>query len=110
MPSRRAVSPERDDRVIAPQPRASTVSLPIDPGLRRRRMRRVVLGGRARRMTLRWALLLSTSLLLVSGMQAGAESPAEDRDSPPDRSGRLSRVNHIIVVMQENHSFDNYFG
>lgn len=22
----------------------------------------------------------------------------------------LSRVNHIIVVMQENHSFDNYFG
>src|SRR2546422_691094 len=25
-------------------------------------------------------------------------------------SGPLSRVNHIIIVMQENHSFDNYFG
>jgi phospholipase C len=24
--------------------------------------------------------------------------------------GNLQRVNHIIVVMQENHSFDNYFG
>jgi phospholipase C len=24
--------------------------------------------------------------------------------------GNLKRVNHIIVVMQENHSFDNYFG
>jgi phospholipase C len=22
----------------------------------------------------------------------------------------LHKVNHIIVVMQENHSFDNYFG
>jgi len=24
--------------------------------------------------------------------------------------GNLHKVNHIIVVMQENHSFDNYFG
>jgi phospholipase C len=24
--------------------------------------------------------------------------------------GDLHKVNHIIVVMQENHSFDNYFG
>jgi len=24
--------------------------------------------------------------------------------------GDLSKVNHIIIVMQENHSFDNYFG
>jgi phospholipase C len=27
----------------------------------------------------------------------------------PDK-GSLSRINHIIVVMQENHSFDNYLG
>ncbi|HUL60500.1 MAG TPA: alkaline phosphatase family protein [Anaeromyxobacteraceae bacterium] len=25
-------------------------------------------------------------------------------------SGDLHRVNHVVVVMQENHSFDNYFG
>src|SRR3974390_520049 len=24
--------------------------------------------------------------------------------------GNLKKVNHIIIVMQENHSFDNYFG
>jgi hypothetical protein len=24
--------------------------------------------------------------------------------------GPLSKVNHVIIVMQENHSFDNYFG
>ena len=24
--------------------------------------------------------------------------------------GNLSKVNHVIIVMQENHSFDNYFG
>src|SRR5215471_2004744 len=24
--------------------------------------------------------------------------------------GNLKNVNHIIIVMQENHSFDNYFG
>src|ERR1700736_6378322 len=27
-----------------------------------------------------------------------------------DAERNLSKVNHIIVVMQENHSFDNYFG
>ncbi len=30
--------------------------------------------------------------------------------SPALADGPLSKVNHIIVVMQENHSFDNYFG
>jgi len=25
-------------------------------------------------------------------------------------AGNLQHVNHIIIVMQENHSFDNYFG
>ncbi len=29
---------------------------------------------------------------------------------PARADGPLSKVNHIVVVMQENHSFDNYFG
>jgi phospholipase C len=24
--------------------------------------------------------------------------------------GDINKVNHIVIVMQENHSFDNYFG
>jgi phospholipase C len=29
---------------------------------------------------------------------------------PVQAQGNLQKVKHIIVVMQENHSFDNYFG
>ncbi len=29
---------------------------------------------------------------------------------PASATGNLQSVNHIIIVMQENHSFDNYFG
>jgi len=29
---------------------------------------------------------------------------------PPLADGNLNNVNHIVIVMQENHSFDNYFG
>jgi hypothetical protein len=29
---------------------------------------------------------------------------------PAFADGNLQKVNHIIVIMQENHSFDNYFG
>jgi phospholipase C len=29
---------------------------------------------------------------------------------PAHADGNLQNVNHIIIVMQENHSFDNYFG
>lgn len=30
--------------------------------------------------------------------------------TPALADGNLQKVNHIIIVMQENHSFDNYFG
>jgi len=73
-------------------------------------MHGVVLGGQARRATFRLAALLSASLLLASAMRAGAEPPAEDGDTTRPHRGQLTRVKHIIVVMQENHSFDNYFG
>ena len=46
-------------------------------------------------------------LLLVSATLAACSS--SDRVTPPAAQG-LSKVNHIIVVMMENHSFDNYFG
>jgi len=45
-----------------------------------------------------WALL---SLLILSGSK-----PTFAQDG----STGLQKVNHIIVLMQENHSFDNYFG
>ena len=43
---------------------------------------------------------LARAAALLLGLAAG----------PVLADGPLSKVNHIIVVMQENHSFDNYFG
>jgi phospholipase C len=39
---------------------------------------------------------------IVSALTLGA--------SPARADGNLQNVNHIIIMMQENHSFDNYFG
>ena len=44
------------------------------------------------------ALFASCALLGMSPFQMAAAS------------GDLNKVNHIIIVMQENHSSDNYFG
>lgn len=29
---------------------------------------------------------------------------------PVKADGDISKVKHVVVIMQENHSFDNYFG
>ena len=49
------------------------------------------------RRFLAWCSWLVLCIALLGGRNAVAE-------------GGLRRVNHIIIVMQENHSFDNYFG
>src|SRR5580765_7623339 len=43
---------------------------------------------------------VATVVAFAPAIAAGSASAAEG----------LAKVNHIIVVMQENHSFDNYFG
>jgi phospholipase C len=50
--------------------------------------------------------VLAIPLLSLSGCGGGGSG------TPPPIPGAtgLQRVNHIIVMMQENHSFDNYFG
>src|SRR5215831_18056294 len=45
----------------------------------------------------RMAWLLPLAILILGAAPARAE-------------GNLRKVKHIIIVMQENHSFDNYFG
>lgn len=52
------------------------------------------------------ALLFLFALLMVSGCGGSGSSAPQNSTTPPG----LSRVEHIIVLMQENHSFDNYFG
>src|SRR5690242_2624886 len=45
--------------------------------------------------------------ILAAACSGTASSPPPQSRLPP--SSGLDKVNHIIVVMMENHSFDNYF-
>lgn len=47
--------------------------------------------------------------LLCAACSGSGSSTVEGIQSTPAATG-LNKVNHIIVVMLENHSFDNYFG
>src|SRR5205823_12971537 len=58
--------------------------------------------GPLRRVTMHRALILASCAVLLSLFLTGPRLALADGD--------LQRVNHIIIVMQENHSFDNYFG
>src|SRR6267154_4942813 len=53
--------------------------------------------------SMRYRMIVAASL--VCSLAAIATSVAIAR-----ADGDLTKVNHIIIVMQENHSFDNYFG
>jgi phospholipase C len=50
-------------------------------------------------------LLCAASILLVFGVSAGATA-APSKVAPEPKTP----IKHFIVVMQENHTFDNYFG
>jgi phospholipase C len=51
-------------------------------------------------------LMLASLAVACSGSHA-LPAPGSPTVSPPQG---LNKVNHIIIVMMENHSFDNYFG
>src|SRR5262245_15379869 len=63
-----------------------------------------------RRAELVLACVLSASLLLASTVPAPAQHKEEEPGASAPPRSHLSRVKHIIVVTQENLSFDNYFG
>jgi len=50
----------------------------------------------------RWAIATGTIAACAALFFVGAPSATADGD--------LRKVQHIVIVMQENHSFDNYFG
>ncbi len=52
---------------------------------------------------MRYRMIVAASLFCSLGALAASVAIAH-------ADGDLHKVNHIIIVMQENHSFDNYFG
>jgi phospholipase C len=57
---------------------------------------------------------LSRRELLKAGVAAGAamgfSEPLRQALAAPRRPGRLTDIEHVVFVMQENRSFDHYFG
>ncbi len=67
----------------------------------------------ARRLTLSNFSALLLGLLLAVGAQAGLGAPsalAAGRRPHVVISPGIHKIKHIIIIMQENRSFDNYFG
>lgn len=49
-------------------------------------------------------------LVIVSGCGGGTNSPPSTNIQPPPTDPGKNAVNHIVYMLQENRSFDNYFG
>src|SRR5205814_6443491 len=61
----------------------------------------------------RISMRLSVTLVRLAWVVLAAACSRTSTDPAgrvPAPAGGLSKVNHIIIVMMENHSFDNYFG
>jgi len=50
------------------------------------------------------------TLAMALALAVAVAAPALGDEAPPDRSDKLGKVKHIVVIYQENHSFDNLFG
>ncbi len=48
--------------------------------------------------------------LTASAATAGASSPADRRHDDDHRQGQLGGFKHLVVIYEENHSFDNLYG
>ena len=66
----------------------------------------------SRRTFLGGAAATTGAVVLGAALPAGASSdhPSPRQPGRPRRHGDLRDIGHVVVVMQENRSFDHYFG
>ena len=57
-------------------------------------------------LTVLFTSLFATSILI--GCNGSSTSPTAS--STPVQTGDIHKIKHIVVIMQENRSFDTYFG
>jgi phospholipase C len=50
------------------------------------------------------------ALLLATACSHSSSSPDSGTDAGPDAGPGLAKIKHIVIIMQENRSFDHYFG
>ena len=59
----------------------------------------------------RWLLLaLGAATLLLALLLASAELPGHRRDVDAATRVGIHKIRHVVIIMQENRSFDSYFG
>ena len=49
-------------------------------------------------------------VLLAVAALAGAAVASAKKPTPPPAATGIHKIKHVIVIMQENRSFDSYFG
>lgn len=73
----------------------------------RKNVRKTTLRGSA---VYRLAICGCASIAALCWLCVAAPLHAQNGSAGNEKPGGLGNVNHIVVIMQENHSFDNYFG
>jgi phospholipase C len=91
------LTPRRNQKIQMNKMRASSLPIPIEK-LRRAEFRHHG-GSESFALAIRLGITIGLSLFMAALVSTFAQA-----------DGPLSKVNHVIIVMQENHSFDNYFG
>ena len=56
------------------------------------------------------ALSIKAAALGVSGLTLGGVLKTAKAATPPPPTGTITDIKHVIILMQENRSFDHYFG
>jgi len=58
----------------------------------------------------RVALVLLAAVALAAALFATAELPGRSREAEADPLKGIHKIRHVVIIMQENRSFDSYFG
>jgi phospholipase C len=58
----------------------------------------------------RWLLFVAVTCAGIAASLAAALLPAGTHAARPKPASGIHKIKHVIVIMQENRSFDHYFG
>ncbi len=58
----------------------------------------------------RWGLAAAAAFLLAAASLAGCTSQPPATPGPTASGNGIGKIRHVVVIMQENRSFDSYFG
>ena len=50
------------------------------------------------------------ALAVIACVGCAAKNPSTSTSAPPTSGTGLGKIQHVVVIMQENRSFDEYFG